>query len=571
MILKIFFPSCCAIVLALILISCAGQVAPPGGPVDTIPPIVIRTEPDTNAIHIQTDRIVLEFSEYVDRRSVEESIFLSPYLGQLEFEWSGREVTIIFSEQLRKNTTYVLNIGTDVVDIRAHNRMAFGYTLAFSTGDVIDKGIISGRVFDEKPEGVMLFAYALNNIKPDTLDPSRSRPDYIMQTGKGGGFTLSNMGWGTYRIFAVRDEYRNLIYDKQVDQFGVTTGDVTISETKPRADNMWFRLSIEDTSKPFLTNVQPLNRRELRLRFSEPLDSSSFYHSTIAIKDTATQQSVEILLRTREPGDSTAATVVTTSPLDSGRTYRLTIGKALDLAGNPFDSVNSSFAFVGASTPDTLRPAFTVPGISDSARGIALGQRIEIRFSEPVQQSAAGNAIALLDTTKTKIATNIQWTSAYGVLVTPIQPLRSKSWFTIKVAMDSVKDFSGNGYKDSVRIIRFQTIDVRITGSIEGTVVDSAAGKNSGEIFLTARRLSTTPPAENTIRLKKPGKFFFDQLPEGQYTLRAFEDRDSSQSYSYGKTFPFHPAERFAVYADTIKVRARWGVEGIVIRFKEEK
>ncbi len=571
MILKIFFPSCCAIVLALILISCAGQVAPPGGPVDTIPPIVIRTEPDTNAIHIQTDRIVLEFSEYVDRRSVEESIFLSPYLGQLEFEWSGREVTIIFSEQLRKNTTYVLNIGTDVVDIRAHNRMAFGYTLAFSTGDVIDKGIINGRVFDEKPEGVMLFAYALNNIKPDTLDPSRSRPDYIMQTGKDGGFTLSNMGWGTYRIFAVRDEYRNLIYDKQVDQFGVTTGDVTISETKPRADNMWFRLSIEDTSKPFLTNVQPLNRRELRLRFSEPMDSSSFYHSTIAIKDTATQQSVEILLRTREPGDSTAATVVTTSPLDSGRTYRLTIGKALDLAGNPFDSVNSSFAFVGVATPDTLRPAFTVLGISDSARGIALGQRIEIRFSEPVQQSAAGNAIALLDTTKTKIATNIQWTSAYGVLVTPIQPLRSKSWFTIKVAMDSVKDFSGNGYKDSVRIIRFQTIDVRITGSIEGTVVDSAAGKNSGEIFLTARRLSTTPPAENTIRLKKPGKFFFDQLPEGQYTLRAFEDRDSSQSYSYGKTFPFHPAERFAVYADTIKVRARWGVEGIVIRFKEEK
>lgn len=571
MTLKIFFPSCCAILLALLLVSCAGQVAPGGGPVDSIPPIVIRTEPDTNATQVQTDRIVLEFSEYVDRRSVEESIFLSPYLGQLEFDWNATEVTIIFREQLRKNTTYVLNVGTDVVDIRARNRMAIGYTLAFSTGDVIDRGIISGRVFDEKPEGVMMFAYALNGIKPDTLDPSRSRPDYIMQTGTNGMFTLSNMGWGTYRIFAVRDEYRNLIYDKQVDQFGVTTNDVTISKVKPRIENVWFQLSSEDTTKPFLTSVQPLNRRELRLRFSEPLDSVSFLRSIITIKDTATQQFVGILLRSREPADSTLATIVTTSPLDSGTTYRFTIERAFDLAGNPVDGANSSYAFVGISGPDTVRPWFTVVGISDSSRAIALAQPIEIRFTEPIQQSGIANAIALLDSGKNKIATNVRWKFVSSVLLSFLQPLRSKSWYTLKVVMDSVKDFSGNSYKDSVRVIRFQTIDVRTMGSIEGSVVDSASGKNGGEIFLTARRLSTTPSLENTIRLKKPGKFFFDQMPEGQYTLKAFEDRDSSQSYSFGKTFPFRPAERFAVYADTIKVRARWGVEGIVIRFKAEK
>ncbi len=570
MILRIFFPSCCAIVLAMFLISCAGQVAPGGGPVDSIPPIVIKTEPDTNATHIQTDRIVLEFSEYVDRRSVEESIFLSPYLGQLEFEWSGREVTIIFTDQLRMNTTYVLNIGTDVVDIRARNRMAFGHTLAFSTGDVIDRGIISGRVFDEKPEGVMLFAYSLNSIKPDTLDPSRSRPDYIMQTGKDGMFTLSNMGWGAYRIFAVRDEYRNLIYDKQVDQFGVTLHDVTISELTPRVGEIWFRLSSEDTAKPFLTNVQPLNRRELRLRFSEPLDSVSFFSSIITINDTATQQPIGIQLRSREPEDSTSATIVTTTPLDSGATYRLTIGRVFDLAGNAMDSVNSSYSFIGIGTPDTLRPSVTLPGIIDSSRGIPLSQRVELRFSEPVQQSALANAITLLDSNKSKIATNLQWKSASSVLLSPLQPLRSRSWYTLKVVMDSLTDFSGNRHKDSVRVIRFQTIDVRTTGSIEGTVVDSVSGKN-GEFFLTARRLATAPPVENTIRLKKPGKFFFDQLPEGQYTLRVFEDKDSSQSYTFGKTFPFRPAERFAVYADTIKVRARWGVEGIVVRFKAEK
>lgn len=253
MILKSFFSFSLPLVCALLWFGCAGQVPPSGGPVDSVPPTIIRTEPDTNAVRVSTDRIVLEFSEYVDRRSVEESIFISPYVGPLEFDWSGTEVTILLGEKLKAHTTYVVNVGTDIVDLRARNRMAHGYTLAFSTGDSIDQGAIAGRVFDDKPEGVMLFAYALSAINPDTLDPSRSKPDYIMQTGKDGVFLFSNIRFDTYRVFAVRDEYRNLIYDKQTDQIGVAATDVTLSADRPRVADLWFRLFAEDTTKPFLT------------------------------------------------------------------------------------------------------------------------------------------------------------------------------------------------------------------------------------------------------------------------------------------------------------------------------
>ena len=131
---------------------------------DTIPPAIIRTVPDTNATHVSTSAIELEFSEYVDRRSVEESIFISPYLGKLEFDWGTTDVTVRFPDTLRRNTTYVVSIGTDVIDIRARNRMAQGFTLAFTTGDSLDQGSIRGRVFDEHPDGVMMFAYNLAGI-----------------------------------------------------------------------------------------------------------------------------------------------------------------------------------------------------------------------------------------------------------------------------------------------------------------------------------------------------------------------------------------------------------------------
>ncbi|MBF8248557.1 MAG: hypothetical protein HW374_1357 [Bacteroidetes bacterium] len=559
------------IVISLLLFSCAGQVAPGGGPVDAIPPTIIHTEPDTNSVNVQTDRIVLEFSEYVDRRTVEESIFISPYVGQLEFDWSGRELTVMFTEQLKKNTSYVVNVGTDVIDVRASNRMASGFTLAFSTGAKIDEGVIKGRVFDEKPEGVMIFAYALSALNPDTLDPSKMKPDYIMQTGKEGVFALSHIRFDTYRIFAVRDEYRNLIYDKQIDQFGVTTRDIAIDEKKPKTFDVWFRLSAEDTTKPFLSKVIPLTRTHLLLRFSEAIDSASFRKANIVLKDTLSQTPVPIFLQSPERSDSMLATVVMATPLDSGKAYTLSVEKLMDVAGNEIDSANASYVFTGVGLRDTLKPKLEFVGLRDSIREIPLEQALELRFSEPVKQAPITTAITLLDSVKNKLPVDLKWITASSVFILPEKPLNSKAWYSVRVVMDSVQDFSGNTYKDSIGVMRFQSMDLKTTGTIEGFVVDPDTGKNLGEIFVTVTRVFSQSPMEKTHRLGKPDKFKFEQLPEGRYTLKAFRDKDSTHTFSYGRPFPFQQAERFAVYPDTMKVRARWGVEGVNINFKRDK
>ncbi|MBI5471178.1 MAG: Ig-like domain-containing protein [Ignavibacteriae bacterium] len=568
MISKIFFSTASLGLLALLLLSCAGQMGPEGGPVDSIPPTIIHTEPDTNQVHVNTDQIVLEFSEYVDRRSAEESIFISPPLGELEFDWSGPELTILFADSLRANKTYVVNVGTDVTDLRARNRMAHGFSLAFATGDSIDQGMLKGKVFDAKPEGVLIFGYSLNGISSDTLDPGKLKPDYITQTGKDGNWTLSNLAWGRYRLFAVRDEYRNLLYDKQIDQFGVTTGDFRIDSVRVGVNDIWFRLSQEDTAKPFVTRVQPLDQKRIQVSFSEPVDTVSFRRADISIQDTATGASIDIVLRSLDKPDSSVATLLTVSRLDSAAGYRLIIRGLTDTVGNAIDTSHAGVTFGGTNMIDTLKPSFAVPGIRDSIRNVALDQRFILQFSEPVQPLPMNSAVEIRDSNRTLIASALSWQSAANLRVTTREPLVPNMRFEMRIVLDSLSDFSGNGYNDSVTVLRFWSLDLRTTGTIDGFVMDPDTTDDRGEIVLTATQLYASPPKTQSQRLKGPGDFHFEHLPEGRYLLDSFRDRDSSRTYSFGKPYPFVTSERFVFFPDTLKVRARWGVEGVNVIYK---
>jgi hypothetical protein len=132
--------------------------------------------------------------------------------------------------------------------------------------------------------------------------------------------------------------------------------------------------------------------------------------------------------------------------------------------------------------------------------------------------------------------------------------------------MDSVRSLTGRTYRDSTFRFRFQTVDLRGTGSIAGVVRDPKNGK--GEIVLTASSINLVPPRSSTVRLGSPGPFALEELPEGKYTISAFRDSAGKGVYAFGRPAPFHPSDRFTVYPDTIRVRARWGVEGVLVKFR---
>lgn len=557
----LFLVSCC------LIWHCATQIYPSGGPVDTTPPTIVSTYPEPNTTHFTDNKIILEFSKYVERRSVEESIFISPYVGSdLEFDWSGKEVEITFPQKLKENRTYVVTIGTDVVDVRNRNRMAAAYTLAFSTGDRIDSGAIAGRVFDESPEGLMIMTYRLDGLNPDTLNPAKIQPDYITQTGKAGVYALSHLALGAYRVFAIRDEYHILLYVPQSDAYGVAQGDIVLDAAHPSVSDVNFQLAVQDTVRPQLFSAEAPDRNHITLKFSEPIDTSGIKPDNFKVTDTLVAQPLPIVDVFQDARNKFIVHLL--SQDQKGEVaYRITVENVTDSSGNRISSTQNSAIFKANSSPDTTSPQVVLASLTDSTTQIPLDVQLVISFSDVVQPTMIERNLKMKDTMNVEVSGTFVWRGGATVVFIPQQQLNSKMWYRVTLPLSSVVSLFGNRGKDSLYTIRFQTIDAKSFGTIEGRVYDTTAYEKAGIIFVTAENIENSQ-FRYSVNIPDTGKYMFENVVEGQYALKCFRDRDNNGKYSFGSPYPFIPSERFASYPDTVKVRARWPVEGVNIRFK---
>ncbi len=554
------------IILSITSFFCAGQVLPSGGPADKTPPTILSFYPTFRALHYRDNKILLSFNKYVDKRSLEESIFISPSLGDLTFEWDGEDVEIHFADSLRTHTTYIVTIGTDVVDTRSPaNRMAKAFALPFSTGEKIDSASIAGKVYDDKPEGVMVFAYRTNGSNPDTLNPTHTKPDYLTQTGKDGSFILPYLAFGNYRLITVRDEFKNLLYDRETDNFGVSVADLELNDSTPSISGIQFLMTKEDTTPPFLSSARPVDRTHVLLRFSESMDTSGPALQHIAVVDTANNESLPIF-DFSFTGSSGLDAQLVTSPLDSAKGYRITLKGFRDHHGNGMPADAGKGVFPGTGKPDTSKPVIQASIIGDT-RNVQITDTLQILFTEAVRQSTFEHGFHFLDSAGNNVDGMFAWRNSAAVSFIPSKVLLWRASYRVKIILDSLEDFSGNHVKDSVWTLALQTADEKNFGSVKGIVLDDFQHA-PGKIYINMMDIARKNSKPMLEILDRPGPFEFHRVAEGKYSMFAFCDRDSNGVYSFGSVQPFTYSERFVVYPDTIKVRARWTVEGVTVRFK---
>jgi hypothetical protein len=552
--------------LVVLLAGCAGQRAPEGGPVDTDPPVVVSTIPPNYTTRFTGTSITLEFNEYVDHRSVEGALFVSPSVGPLTFDWSGREIEISFAGPLRRSTTYVVTIGTDVVDLNNRNKLAQAHTLAFSTGEDIDHGAIEGRVYPrqpaDSPQGVTILAYHLKDINPDTLDPRSTLPDYVTQSGKGGEFFLKHLAFGTYRVIALRDEYKNLLYDPEVDDVGVMHGDIALTPHDTLRSHVWIRMFREETTAVRLLRVVAQNSHLLRAEFSSPL-SPKISPSWFRITDTLTSRELAVVAAAPVfPG--LTSVLLSTAAQESDKPYRLVVDSVRSGSGLAMNPLASASVFSGTDAPDTTGIGIASCSVEDSTKRVDLDAIIFVHFTFPVQRNVPSEAISLLDSGKVVIPCNVHWLSDATVQLKPVQPLRSKVLYSLLVDLERFVDYWGRAGKDTLLAFRFQTIDRSLFSTIEGGVKDTGADQ-AGPVRVVARNAASSVGKEYEVRLDRAGPFVLQDIPEGKYILSAYRDRNGDGQYNIGRVVPFKPSERFTQYADTLKLRARWPLEGVTM------
>ena len=179
--------------------SCAAVSTPEGGPKDNTPPELISSNPKSGSLQFKGGEVILSFSEYIDERSISNSISISPRLeNPVDITYDDDNILLNFPDSLLNEQTYVITINRNLKDER---KVAIDKSIqvAFTTGNIIDEGIISGRVYGNQEYAVHL--WKLTTEFSDSI--FLSDPLYIAETDKEGNFEFKYLAEGDYVLLGV--------------------------------------------------------------------------------------------------------------------------------------------------------------------------------------------------------------------------------------------------------------------------------------------------------------------------------------------------------------------------------
>jgi len=557
------------LVAGVVVYNCASQRSPSGGPVDKTPPQIVSVYPEPNSTNVTPDvKVSVEFSEGMDKQSLTGAIFLSPRQTEdINLRVKGKKLTIEFPDTLRKNRTYVVTIGSNTADLR-RNRLTESFHLAFSTGEKIDQGKISGMVYGPSNiEGSIVGAYTIaDSMEPD---PAKQYAEYMTQVNAKGQYQFSYLAPGNYRLFAFQDKDGDLKYTHGVEAIGNATTDVLIDENQLTVDNIHFQIAVKDTILPGLASVFSSDRNHVEVTFNENINYDTTRQHFLIVNEQAKQDTLRLIDFFQNSIDGSRFHLKTIAQ-DSAVTYLLTVTDMFDEQGNPLDTALTSYQFKGMSIPDGMKPKLVQQSIKDRAIDIPLKPEIRLIFSEALMKIRPGGLerhFTLTDSNKTAVDGTFHWKNPADFTFTPATELASLMKYQIQIAVDSVFDEYGNSLADSVIDIQFITLNKDTLSALSGEVSDRLPDAR-GKIYLTATKTGKEGLKYET-RLDGPGSYHFDALLPGIYLISGFRDADSNGVYSHGQVTPFTPAERFIFYPDSIKIRSRWPNEGNNIIFNE--
>jgi hypothetical protein len=278
-----------ALLLALSLLSaCANIVPPSGGPADRTPPQLLNIQPQDSLRNTRINKIVLKFDEYVNIADVAKELQISPMLKNApSMTAAGKTVTIKIQDSLLSdNTTYTINIGHAVKDVHEGNSYS-GTTYIFSTGAWFDSLQVKGKIIDaasgkiDSSGNVRVLLYdAANDINIVSLQ----KPVYVCTSDKKGNFIFKGIPNKAFRIYALKENNGNLIFDKEDEYIGFSAKTVL-----PALDTAGITLSIfkekTDSSKSKTANNTEQSDdkfdRKPKATSSQTLDAKTFNYKAL--------------------------------------------------------------------------------------------------------------------------------------------------------------------------------------------------------------------------------------------------------------------------------------------------
>lgn len=333
---------------------CAQIGAPTGGTRDSLAPVLIRATPGLQSLNFRSNRITLNFDEYVEIQEIQNNLLISPLpKTNPNISSSLKTITIRLRDSLLPNTTYSIQFGNAIRDINEGNILP-NFTYVFSTGTIIDSLSLAGKVLlaetgmPDSTISVLLF----RNTNDSAVQ--KLKPDYMARLKGDGSFLFKNLPPANFKIYALKDGDGSKNYNSKKELFAFVEGEVQPGDSSNKIllnayaeertqENKTIRVlkPVLEKKLKFTTSLQGSQDllTGLTLSFNNPI--KIFDSAALALRDTN-----YTVIPGTIPGLDSTRKILSYKPVWSpGFAYRLLIAETSleDSAGNKL------------TTADTLR------------------------------------------------------------------------------------------------------------------------------------------------------------------------------------------------------------------------
>ena len=519
-----------AVLSIVVITGCAKRGSPTGGPVDSIPPVLINASPKINSTNFDSKEIRLTFDEFVKLDKVGEQLIISPPLNKSSYEVKPlngvtKKVFLEFIDSLENETTYSINFGNSIKDNNEGNPLTF-FSYTFSTGETIDSLYVRGNISDafdkETDDYISIHLYRIDSIFNDSIIYN-NRPTYISNSLDSTSYQFKNIKEGKYLILALKDIDNNYFFDPFYDKIGFIDSLITL----PRDSIINFKLFKEETSliwdKPHFINSEKigfgyygkLDLKNIEIESSIP-DSVNYTYTKENEKDTL------IFWLSKNSFDSLNFNLI---EKDTTKLVTVKFDRAKDTLIDSLSISPKTANIIHLKETFKLSSNIPLKNIEDSLITIRDIDSLIVPFTTSINDN--------LD--QIDIEFEVSPSDNYRVFILPeaIKDVRGVSNDTLQynVVSQSLEDY-GNVYLDVIR---------NSSSKFILQMIDS-----NGEVIRVFKNVN------------QDATYNFDYVRPGKYIFRLIEDANNNDKWDTGNYLKKIKPERVYYFSNELEVRANW-------------
>ncbi len=530
-----------AFLCLLIFGQCAQQVSPTGGKKDTLSPNLVESIPLNKTLNFKENKIELFFDEYVILDNITQKLIITPAVeNPYTFKQNGMSVVLNFKKKFDDSTTYTLNFGDAVKDF-AEKNPAKNLKLVFSTGNTLDSGRVYGTVKDIRANKAAADALVgLYNLS-DTLNVAKQKPVYFSRTDTSGNFSIENVQIKDYKLIAIDDKNRNMLYNTKDERVGFLDKPVNAG-----SDSLNYNISM------FQSDITPL-------KIQRTIPKVNNY--TVVFNKSIEQVRVSFNNKDSLPYLLESATQIkffNVQPHPDTTLIKLTV---LDSLATITELPDIKVTFQAQRGKERQRDPFTITAYPEANRPLTTNFTYRLTFNKPVYTISDKNIRLITDSLSHESLNTFPftWNPTHNILT-----IDAKSF-----AKDSIKWEFPKGSIISVEgdtlprtIFKHPVLKTEDFGLLQGTVVNA----DSSTHFI----VELIDEQYRTFASSYTSPFNFTNIPQGRYFLRLILDTNRNRRWDSGDINKSRQPEQIIYRPEKMLIKSNFELNDINITIPKQ-